>query len=320
MKLVLGCDEGLIHHHLLEGCVPDLEITKPFGRLDLAGQVEAIRDADAFFGYPFRDLILAGEKLRWVQTAGAGVDYAIAIPELVERDILLANTSGAHSPSLAEHVFALMLSMTRRVPDMARWQPGHYWGKNEVLRTLTEIYQKKIGIIGFGSIGRAIAQRAQGFEMEIVALDAQAVDGSPYVTEVLTPNRLDELLDVCDVVVVTVPLTPDTLGMLGTEQFASMKSSAYLIHMSRGGIVNEGELAQALHDGLIAGAAFDVYATEPLPESSPLWDAPNFLLSPHIASDSAEKERRCIDILRENIIRFTDGQPLRNQVDKQRGY
>jgi phosphoglycerate dehydrogenase-like enzyme len=177
-----------------------------------------------------------------------------------------------------------------------------------------------MGIIGFGALGRGIAQRAQAMDMKLLAVDAQAIDGTPFVEDVWPVSQLDDLLAQSDVVVVATPLTAQTRHLLGAEQLARMKPDAYLIVVSRGGIVDEVALADALRNGRLAGAGLDVTDVEPLPADHPLWDVPNLILTPHTAGASARKERRVVEIFCENLERYQRGEPLLNVVDKTRGY
>lgn len=156
--------------------------------------------------------------------------------------------------------------------------------------------------------------------MDVVAVDANPVAPDDHVTEIWPMSGLERLLATSDVVVVTAPLTPETRHLLDEAKLNLMKPDAYLIVVSRGGIVAEDALAIALTKGKLAGAAIDVAEIEPLPETSPLWDAPNLVMTPHTAGASTEKERRCVEIFRENLLRFHRGEPLRNVVDKRRGY
>ena len=177
-----------------------------------------------------------------------------------------------------------------------------------------------MGILGYGALGRGVAQRAQGFDLNLLAVDARAVEGHPYIEEVWPSSRLPELLEQSDVVVVATPLTDETRHLLDAAALARMKSDAYLIVVSRGGIVDEVALAEALRAGKLAGAALDVTEIEPLPVDSPLWDVPNLILTPHTAGASAPKERRVVAILQENLIRYQAGDPLLNVVDPVTGF
>ncbi|MGN6484853.1 MAG: NAD(P)-dependent oxidoreductase, partial [Thermomicrobiales bacterium] len=163
-------------------------------------------------------------------------------------------------------------------------------------------------------------QRAKAFEMNLLAVDAQAVNGDPWLDEVWPVSRLDDLLAQSDVVVVACPLTAETHHLIGAGQLALMRDDAYLIVVSRGGIVEEGALLETLRSGKLAGAGIDVVEQEPLPADDPFWDAPRMILTPHLAGASAPKERRVVEIFRDNLIRFQNGEPLVNAVDKARGY
>lgn len=318
MKLLLASREGADHYGLLDDvAIPDLEIA----RAETPDQILAeIADADVFFGFPTAEVVAAAPKLRWIQSPSAGVEYVAKVPELVASGVILTNTRGAHGPSIGEHTFALLLAMTRRLPTCLDWQRQRHWGRVEGYRTSREIMGATMGILGYGAIGRGIAQRAAAFEMPLLAVDAQAVDGEPFLDEVWPPSRLPELLERSDVVVVAAPLTPETHHLLDAEMLALMRPDAYLIVVSRGGIVDEAALAEAMHGGRLAGAAIDVTEQEPLAAESPLWDAPNVILTPHLAGDSFQKERRVVEILRDNLLRFSRGEALLNVVDKRRGY
>ncbi|MBN1580401.1 MAG: D-2-hydroxyacid dehydrogenase, partial [Anaerolineae bacterium] len=178
-----------------------------------------------------------------------------------------------------------------------------------------------MGIVGFGAVGRALAARAQAFEMRIIALDLYPTNKPDTVSELWGLDRLEDLLRESDYVVVTVPYTPQTQGMLGAEQLALMKPGAMLVGISRGGIIDQAALAQMLRDGRLAAAALDVFKPEPLPADSELWDLDNLLMTPHIAGGTQFEGRYILDIFRENLKRFLDGDlPLRNQVNKQLGF
>jgi phosphoglycerate dehydrogenase-like enzyme len=318
MKVVLTQTEGYPHFGLLDDLdLPGLRITRVATAEDLARE---IADADVLYGFPTADLLRAGRALRWIQSPSAGVNYLQDLPELVESDIALTNTRGAHGPSIGEHTFALLFALTRHIPESLQAQREHHWARPELYRTSREIRGRTMGIIGYGAIGRAVAQRATGFEMAILAVDPHPEPGAPFVAETWTMDRLPDLLAQSDVVVVSAPLTTESYHLLDAAALARMKPDAYLIVVSRGGIVDEAALADALKSGRLAGAGIDVAEVEPLAADSPLWDAPNLIITPHTAGDSSEKERRCVEILRENLIRFANGEPLLNVVDKRRGY
>jgi phosphoglycerate dehydrogenase-like enzyme len=177
-----------------------------------------------------------------------------------------------------------------------------------------------MGIIGYGAIGREIGQRAAGFGMKILAVDAFPAANAPHVAEVWPVERLHEMLGASDVVSIAAPLTRDTHHMLDAKAFEAMKPGSILIAVSRGGIVEEAALVDALSSGKLAGAGIDVFESEPLGAESPLWEMPNVIITPHLAGSSYQKEARCVGILRENILRLQRGDPLINLVNKQLGF
>lgn len=307
-KLLITTDEGQADFALLDG-VPGLEIvTDP-------------AEADCLYGKPTTELLAAAPNLRWVQTPSAGVDFVAKMPEFVASEIVLTNTRGAHAPSIAEHAFALLLSLTRHiVPTSVEWQREKFWGREPGYRLPVELMGSTMGIVGFGAIGRAIAQRARGFGMELRAVDIAAGTGAPYLDEVWPVDRLPELMTASNVVAIAAPYTRQTHHLIDAAALASMPQGGYVIAVSRGGIVDEDALIDALERGHLAGAGLDVCEREPLPAESRLWTLPNVVLSPHLAGSSAQKERRCVEILVENLRRFGQGEPLVNVVDKQLGY
>lgn len=318
LKIVLCTHEGEAYFDLLDEIDNVSIVTWPPEKRDELSEVSG--DMDIFFGHPTIDLLQEAPNLKWIQAPSAGVEFVANIPELANADVLLTNTRGAHGPSIGEHTIALLLAMTRYIPDSVRQQDRRVFDRSILYRLCREINGMTMGIIGFGALGRGIATRALGMDMNVLAVDAQAVDGTGLVDEVWPASRLDDLLEQSDVVVVATPYTAETRHLLDAERLARMKRDAYLIVVSRGGIVDEDALVAALRHDHLAGAALDVTMPEPPAEDSPLWDCPRLLLTPHTAGASARKERRVVEIFRDNIRRFQNGEPLVNLVDKTRGY
>lgn len=315
LKVVIASAEGEDFFPLLDE-LPGVAIT----RCKPADVSAHASDMDIYYGHPSVELLNIAPRLKWIQSPSAGVEFVARVPDLVASEVILTNTRGAHGPSIGEHALALLLAMTRHIPESIEQQKRHHWERGRLYRTAREIGGMTMGIIGFGALGRGIAQRAQAFDLEVIAVDAQAISGEPYVEEVWPVSRLDELLTQADVVVISAPLTPETRDLLGKPQLDQMKADAYLVVVSRGGIVNEPALIETLRAGRLAGAAIDVTAVEPLPAEDPLWDTPRLLLTPHLAGASAPKERRVVEIFKDNLIRYQAGDPLLNVVDKSRGY
>ncbi len=281
-------------------------------------QLQAVQGADAFIGWITREaFVAAGPQLRWVHAPSAGVERHVAITELVESDVTLTNTRGSHAPTIAEHTFAMLLALTRRILELSEYQKQHAWKRPTNPRGIMGM---TMTVVGFGQIGRAIAKRAVGFDMKVIGVDARPTEPPPGVDEVWGLDRLDEALREADVVAIAAPITPETRGMIDARRIGLLKPDSYLLVVSRGGIVDEPALVDVLRKGKIAGAGLDVFQEEPLPPTSQLWDIPNLILTPHLAGASTQKERRCVEILRENVLRFQRGEELINLVDKRRGY
>lgn len=318
MKLLLAGAEGEDYFDLVEALAsPDLEVIRTLKPNDFAREIV---DAEIVYGFIPTPLFKTAKSLKWVQSPGAGVDWITRVEGLVESDVIVTNTRGAHAPSIAEHVFALLLTMTRNMPRSLRWQSEKFWGRVEAYRSAAEVKDSTMGIIGFGQIGRAIAKRAKAFEMNVLAIDLFPADGAPYVDEVWGTDRLHDLLSQSDVVVTAVPYTPETHHLIDAEAFAVMRTGSYLVAISRGGIVEEPSLIEALKSGKLAGAGIDVAEHEPPAPDDPLWETPNLVITPHMAGASPQKERRCVEIFRDNVVRYVNGEPLNNIVDKVRGF
>jgi phosphoglycerate dehydrogenase-like enzyme len=317
VKLVVGFRADNVRLDQLRAAYPSLEIVAATTNEAI---VREIADADAFYGIPTREQYLAGKRLRWVQAPIAGIEFVHGIPELAEDDVVLTNARGAHGTTVAEHLFAILLSLTRRLRFFDHARGFHAWLQAEGYQNAVGIGGKTMGIVGYGSIGRAIGKRADAFDMRVLAVDAQPVPADAHVVEVWGLERLPDLLGEADVLSIAAPLTPQTRGMIGETEIRLLKRGSYLMGISRGGIVDEPALIRALEDGHLAGAGLDVAATEPLPPGDPLWDAPNLVITPHCSNASALTTELTWSIFADNVGRFVRGEPLHNVTDKRRGY
>jgi phosphoglycerate dehydrogenase-like enzyme len=277
-----------------------------------------IEDVDAVFGHVSADEFPVAKNLKWVQAQSAGVEWMWRVPGLQESEVVVTNMRGAHAVTIAEHAFAMLLSHTRGLRAFEALQRDHEWGRGEL--TLSTIKGLTMGVVGFGNIGRAIAHRATGFEMRVLAVDAEAVPAGEGVEEVWPLARLNDLCRGADVLAIAAPITPGSRDMIGREQIRHMKRGSFVLQMSRGAIVNEAALVDALEEGHLSGAGLDVTATEPLPVGDPLWTAPNLLITPHTSAMSPLTMELNWSILSENVGRFVRGEQLMNLVDKHRGW
>ena len=215
----------------------------------------------------------------------------------------------------------MILAFTRKIKDFVIRQQEHAWSNREFRPTMVELTGSTIGIIGFGAVGRAIAKRAVGFDLNIIAVDMFPKNKPDDVQALWGLDKLPDMLAAADYVVVTVPYTPETDGMIGAEQIAQMKPGALLVGISRGHIINEEALIAALNSGHLSAAALDVFDKEPLPADSVLWDMDNVLVTPHAAGGTQLERKYLLDIFYENLERFFSGDlPLRNQIDKKQGF
>lgn len=278
-----------------------------------------LAEADIIFGLFFvlQDMIARTPRLKWIQTMSAGVDRFIGT-EIWDSPVMITGVSGIHSTAIGEFVLAFMLMFAKQAPQFIRSQLKNEWGRFMP----TMLKDKTIGIAGLGNIGREVARLSKAFGMKVIATRRSTRNASKarYVDKLLPMNQLKELLKESDYVVVSTPLTPDTRGLFGTEEFKAMKPSAYIINIGRGGLIDEDALINALEENQIAGAGLDVTATEPLPPDSLLWDYENVIISPHISGAMEDYVQKATDVFCENLRRYLDGKKLINVVDRKRGY
>jgi len=320
MKILIGPNQMQVQRALdeMQQRYPDVEFDLCTDREKVA---EHIVDADGYIGFLDSKSFNAAKKLRWIQSPASGINYFLAVEGLPESEVVLCSAAGTHGGSVAESAIAMILAFTRGIRASVQYQPEHKWAGSEIRAQNTELAGCTAGLVGFGQIGRGLAQRLAGFEMRIIAVDLMPHDKPDHVAELWGLDRLDDLLAESDFVITLVPYTEDTVNMIGEAELAKMKSTAMLVGMSRGGIINEQALIKALKDGTIACAACDVFETEPLPDDSELWDLPNMLVAAHIAGGTQREFERIMPIIWENLDRFVHDQyPLRNQVDKIRGF
>jgi phosphoglycerate dehydrogenase-like enzyme len=301
--------------------VPDLRIAVA---KDLDSLLVEVADADIVTGSygggsgdTFKRIIDAAKQVRWVHTSSAGVDELLG-PHVFERDFVFTSGKGDSVANLlAEHAFALMLSLTRGVIKAARldgWHPELFRGNIGEVKGLT------MGIIGFGAVGQALAKRALAFEMRVIGIKATPTPPPPGMEAIWGPEKRQELLAQSDVVVLILPNTPETRGSFGEDQLRSMKKTSLLINIGRGHVADGAAIERALVEGWIAGAGLDVMPEEPWPSSSPLWKMDNVILTPHTAGNSPNRAGRDMEVFRQNFRRFVQGEPLVSVVDRKATY
>ncbi|MBY0522631.1 MAG: MBL fold metallo-hydrolase [Gemmataceae bacterium] len=283
---------------------------------------KAAADADAVLGFCTADIARNGKNLRWIQVGHAGVEKDLA-PEVVKSKATVTNTARLYGPNVADQALALLLCLTRGVKAPVDGGSGKLptWDALKDGVKPQELHGKSMLIVGLGGIGTQIARRGNAFGMRVMAVDPKEDLVRPdFVFSLDKPAKLMELLPKADVVVLACPLTDQTKGMFGAEQFKAMKPTAYLINIARGGIVKTDALAAALEKKQIAGAGLDVTDPEPLPDGHALWKRSNVVISPHQGGQSDDARDRQWRLWRENVRRFAVGEPLLCVVDKEKGY
>jgi D-3-phosphoglycerate dehydrogenase len=274
-----------------------------------------LADAEVFYGYHSPEVFAHAPRLKWIQSSAAGLDKVL-VPELVSRGLMITNASGIHAAAVAECAWALTLSIGRCLHTFMRQQQAHEWKWGP----LYDMLGGTAGVIGLGGIGRQYARVARAFDMTVIAVDPHVREKPDTIAELWAMDRLPDLLRQSDVVLVSCPYTRETHYLINRDRLALMKSTAIIVNIARGGIIDESALIDALKAGKLAGAGLDVTETEPLPADSPLWDTPNLVISPHCGGISSHRVRKLIEFFCENLRRYQAAQPLLNLVDQRKGY
>lgn len=286
--------------------------------------ISAIRGAEVYAGMGFpRELFESADCLRWVHTGAAGV-ASLLYAEMVESDVVLTNSAGVHAAPMAETVIGAVLYFARGFDFATSGKQSGAWDQSRFdsdASPVREITGAVMGILGYGGIGRAVARRARALGMDVVAT-RQTGPQSDEHAEVIAADQagLQRLLSESDYIVVALPATAATRGLVGARQLALVKPAAVVINVARGNVIVEADLIEALQNHRLRGAALDVFEREPLPENSPLWALPNTLILPHISATTPRFWEREADLITENLKRYLEDRPLRNVVDKAAGY
>jgi len=297
------------------------ELTRAEQRGDFARKNELdalLAEAEVIYGLRLpKSVIDRAPKLKWIQVMSAGVDRFLD-DEFRKSSVIITNVSGIHATPIGEIVLGLMLMFTKQAPLCFQLKQEKRWRRfmPKVLRS------KTVGIVGLGNIGREVARLAKAFGMRVVATrrSVKRVARAKYVDILLPREQLLRLLSESDFVVLSLPFTSETNKLIGEKEIRTMKPTAYLINIARGNIVDEEVLIRALDEHWIAGAGLDVFATEPLPPDSRLWEFPNVIFSPHIAGGMEDYNIRTIELFCENLRRYLSGKNLFNVIDKKKGY
>ncbi|MFC1999045.1 D-2-hydroxyacid dehydrogenase [Chloroflexota bacterium] len=289
------------------------------GDADATFKLDALLpEAEVAFGLNFPDNMIArAHNLKWIQVFLSGIDYFKA-KGLMPEHIVFTKTAGIQGTAMAESIICCMLMFAKQMPTYFQNKLIRNWGRAESIT----LHGKTLGILGLGNVGKELAHLGKAFGMRVIAnrRSAKKVGRARNVDLLLPSSHLHQLLKKSDFVVLTLPLTPDTQKMIGVKEFNAMKNSAYIINISRGQIIDEDALIEALVSKQIAGAGLDVFAVEPLPLNSVLWDMPNVIISPHVAANMDGFPELATELFCENLRRYINGRKLLNVVDKETGY
>ena len=253
-------------------------------------------------------------RLKWIHALSAGVDQLLS-PAVIDTKIPVTNSKGIHGIPISEYIFANLLAFYRNLFVLEAQQKEKIWKRP----MSEELFDKTIGIIGLGAIGREVAKRAKAFGLEVFACKKTATD-ELFIDKLFLESQMDEMLPQCDIVVLALPLTPETEHSFAKERFQLMKNDSCLVNISRGQIICDADLIKALESGEIRHAFLDVFEEEPLPESSPLWTMPQITITPHIAALTPHYMDRAVQVFTTNLERFESEAPLLNLMDPKKGY
>jgi phosphoglycerate dehydrogenase-like enzyme len=304
----------------LRGDFPQVEVAYSSSRRT---DESALRDAGVMIGWSLSlEQLRAASALRWIYSITAAIDQFL-FPEFVATDVALCNAARVHGPVVAEHAVAMMLALARRIPSAVRYQDRRKWAMETIWEEqprLREIAGATLVVVGLGSIGSEVATMAAALKMHVIGVRQNPERGLAGAHEVLGYQQLDSALARADFVVLAAPLTPQTRHLIDTRRLQLFKPDAYLINVSRGGLIDEAALVKALRERRLGGAALDVFEEEPLPRRSKLWKLPQVLITPHTAFLTAKIWERHYKVFTGNLKRYLAGEPLQDVVDKRRGY
>jgi phosphoglycerate dehydrogenase-like enzyme len=290
---------------------------------DLATIRRLLPEADvAFTPFVDRDVFPAAKRLRWVQSPAVGVG-SLMFPELHDSGVMVTTARGIRARPIAEHVIGVTIALARRLPQALRAQAAHRWAQHELegpQSGVFQLYGRRMGIIGLGAIGTEVAARAGALGMEVAAIRRHPDRPAPAGIEVIGPERLHGLLARSDVLVLSMPHTPETKQIIGRHELQVVKRGSLLVNIARGKLIDDEAVVDALRDGRLGGAALDVFTREPLDPSSPYWDLPNVIITPHTSGAMEDYWTPLVALFSENLRRFERGDALMNVVDKAAGY
>ena len=305
----------------LQAQLPEVLPAAEFVTVNQQGKLSGDPQGAEILIFPWRlpadtqEQLVSLPTLSWIHSTSAGVDHA-PLEQIAAQGSPFTTAGGIFDRPIAETVLAYILMIIKRMPEFINQQRIGSWKKH----SLREAAGLTVGLVGSGHIGSEIARLCNALDMQVLATRRHPERDVPGITQLFPPSELERLLSRSDFVVIAAPLTEETRGLIGAAQFAQMRSSAWLINIARGEIVIEAELISALRSGQLAGAALDVFAEEPLPSESPLWELENVILTPHNSWSTQHLKAREVELFVTNLRHYLRGEPLENVVDMELGY
>lgn len=284
---------------------------------DLRSDPSLIGRVEVVFGRLDHDLFPRAGCLKWLQTTFAGVDWANH-PQITSHPVILTSAH-IHAVPISEHLFGMLLMLTRSLHTAYRQQLKRVWDKSALLSQIKTISGRTLCVIGLGVVGRCCAMLGKAYGMSVIGVRrcARAV---PYVEHIYEPDKIREALSQADVVMVALPKTEETRKLIGRTEFAAMRKGVFFLNGGRGQTVDTDALVEALRNGTVKGAGLDVVNPEPLPPKHPLWEMANVIITPHVAGWFPRYEENVIRVFLNNLRRYVRGEPLQFVVDKNKGY
>ncbi|MBK89668.1 MAG: hypothetical protein CL772_00640 [Chloroflexi bacterium] len=318
VNIIIGSDHlGENFPDLLQDLFPEANFIKAF---DEKNQLIHIQNADVFFGFPSEKLIENGSHLQWIACPGTGIDKIINNAKSLSTKTIITNAPLAHVTPMAEHVVGTMVGLAHSFKRLFEDQSNKKWDVDQWNSKIVELKGGNVCIYGYGKLGQSIAKKLSAFEMNIFAIDPISNIKTGIEKSVSHPNDLNKILKISNWLIIASPLIKETENFIKKENLMLMPKNSYTVIISRGGIINEDDLYEALNSGHLAGAGIDATKIEPLPKSSPLWDVENAIISQHASALSPEMYEGRRKIFIENLRRFINGKDLLHKCDLSKGY
>ncbi|HVT51932.1 MAG TPA: NAD(P)-dependent oxidoreductase [Dongiaceae bacterium] len=276
-----------------------------------AAGAEAALVSNSTYNEAVAEILNAAAGLRWIQTTSIGFEALIAHPP--RRGIIVTNPAGLKAPTVAEHAMLLLLAVLRNLPGAMDGQRSSRWASRDLAPTVRSLAGKRVICLGYGAIGRSLAAKLAAFDAEVIAV-TRSGKGPPPATVILPLGELDRVLPTADAVLLALPLADGTRHIIDAARLGRMKPDAVIVNVGRGELIDEAALARALEAGKLGGAGLDVFAKEPLAETSPLWRCPRTVLTPHLGGLGGDGDRLLAELINANAARLKRGEPLVNVV------